>query len=133
MVSKSKKASAGTAIPTLAVENGPVYQTAHASTHDFTTPAAERQSFRVADLLHPGAENAVHRRDLMVLSGCTDRELRRLIETERRQGIPILSDNQRGYWLSDSPAEIKRFSRSMKRRAAEIRLTALRVEKSAEV
>lgn len=133
MVSKSKKTSAGTAIPTLAVENGPVCQTAHASTKDSTTPAAERQPLRIANLLHPGAENAIPRRDLMALTGCTDRVIRRQIETERRQGCPILSDNAHGYWLSDSPAEIKRFSRSIRRRAAEIRLTAMCVEKSAEV
>lgn len=114
------------------VENGPVYQTAHASTKNDTTDGAGRQ-LRIADLLHPGAENAIPRRDLMALTGYTDRELRRQIEAERRQGCPILSDNAHGYWLSDSPAEIKRFSRSMRRRAAEIRLTAMCVEKSAEV
>lgn len=115
-----------------AVENGPVSQTAHASTRDFTTSPAERQPPRIADLLHPGAENAIPRRDLMALTGCTDRELRLLIQAERRQGCPILSDNAHGYWLSDSPAEIKRFSRSMRRRAAEIRLTAMRVERGGD-
>lgn len=69
----------------------------------------------------------------MALTGLRDRELRRLIEAERRQGCPILSDNQHGYWLSDDSAEIKKFSQSMRRRAAEIRLTAMRVEKSSEV
>lgn len=127
-MTKTKNARPGTAIPGRAVENGTASQTAHVSTHDSTTPAAERQPPRIADLLHPGAENAVPRRDLMALTGYTDRELRRQIETERRRGCPILSDNAHGYWLSDSPAEIKRFSRSMRRRAAEIRLTAMRVE-----
>lgn len=94
------------------MENGTTSQAAHASTKNDTTFPAERQLFQIADLLHPGAENAVPRRDLMALTGCTDRELRRQIESERRAGCPILSDNQHGYWLSDSPAEIKRFSRA---------------------
>lgn len=127
-MTKTKNARPGTAIPGRAVENGTASQTAHASTKNDTTDGAGRQLFRIADLLHPGAENAIPRRDLMALTGCTDRELRRLIEAERRRGCPILSDNAHGYWLSDSPAEIKRFSRSMRRRAAEIRLTAMRVE-----
>ena len=115
------------------VESGRVCETVQPSTSKHTTSPAENQPFRVADLLHPGAENAIPRRELMTLTGLSDRELRLMIEAERRQGTPILSDNQRGYWLSDSPAEIKKFSRSMRRRAAEIRLTAMCVEKSAEV
>ena len=68
----------------------------------------------------------------MAMTGLRDRELRLMIEAERRQGIPILSDNIHGYWLSDDSAEIKKFSRSMKRRAAEIRLTAMRVERGGD-
>lgn len=110
------------------VENGPVYQTAHASTYDSTTPAAERQPPRVADLLHPGAENAIPRRDLMALTGCTDRELRRQIEAERRQGIPILSDCLHGYFLPSDSAERDRCVRSLRRRAKEIEATAAAIE-----
>lgn len=127
-----RKAPASAATLTGAVENGTASQTPHASTKNDTTPTAERQPPRIADLLHPGAENAVSRRDLIALTGLSDRELRRQIERERRAGASILSDNQHGYWLSDSPAEIKRFSRSMRRRAAEIRLTAMRVERGGD-
>ena len=130
---KTEKAPTSAATLTGAVESGRVCETVQLSAKNDTILAADSQSFHVADLLHPGAENAVPRRDLMALTGLSDRELRRQIEAERRLGVPILSDNQHGYWLSDSPAEIKRFSRSMRRRAAEIRLTAMRVEKSAEV
>ena len=132
-MSTTRKTRPGTAIPGRAVETGAASRQATTSTHDDTTSSAGGQPFRVSDLLHPGAENAISRRHLMTLTGLRDRELRLLIEKERRQGVPILSDNFRGYWLSDNPDEIKRFSRSMKRRAAEIRLTAMRVEKSAEV
>lgn len=115
-----------------AVENGTASQTAHASTHDSTTPAAERQPPRIADLLLHGEQNALPMKYLKELTGMDSRVIRRQIEAERRQGVPILSDNQHGYWLSDSPAEIKRFSRSMRRRAAEIRLTAMRVERGGD-
>lgn len=116
-----------------AVESGAVCKAATTSTNNSIISAADSQTFRVADLLSPGAENAISRLDLMALTGLRDRELRRQIEVERRQGVPILSDNINGYWLSDDPAEIKKFSRSMRRRAAEIRLTAMRVEQSVSV
>lgn len=115
-----------------AVENGPVCQTAHASTTNDTTPAAERQPLQISDLLLHGEQNALPMKYLKELTGLDSRVIRRQIEAERRQGVPILSDNQHGYWLSDSPAEIKRFSRSMRRRAAEIRLTAMRVERGGD-
>ena len=132
MMERRKGARAGAATQTRAVENGRVCKTVQPSTCDSTIPAAEGQPFRVADLLHSGAEDATSRRQLMSLTGLSDRELRLMIEAERRQGVPILSDNQRGYWLSDDPAEIKKFSRSMRRRAAEIRLTAMHVERAIE-
>lgn len=131
-MTETRKTRPGTAIPGRAVESGAVCKATTTSTHDSIISAAGRQ-FQIADLLLPGAESAISRRDLMALTGLRDRELRRQIEVERRQGCPILSDNQHGYWLSDDPAEIKKFSHSMRRRAAEIRLTAMRVEKSVEV
>ena len=129
-MSKTVKTRVSAATPTRAVETGAPCKMTTASNTNSTTPAAENQPFRIADLLSPGAESAISRRDLMALTGLRDRELRRQIEVERRQGVPILSDNINGYWLSDDPAEIKKFSRSMRRRAAEIRLTAMRVAKA---
>lgn len=127
-MSTTRKTRAGAATPTRAVENGPVYETAHASTTEFTTPPAENQPFRIADLLHPGAKNAISRRDLMVLTGLSDRELRLMIETERRRGIPILSDNIHGYFLPGDSAERDRCVRSLRRRAGEIEATAAAIE-----
>lgn len=129
-MTKTAKTSAGTAIPTLAVENGPVCQTAHASTKNDTTDGAGRQ-LRIADLLHPGAENAIPRRDLISLTGLSDRELRRQIERERRAGAWIISDNRHGYFLADDPAEVQRFTRSMLHRSAEIAKTARILEGAA--
>ena len=131
-MSKARKTSPGTAIPGLVVENGPVSQTAHASTKNDTTDGAGRQLFRVSDLLLHGAENAVPRRDLMALTGCTDRELRRLIEAERRLGTPILSDCIGGYFLPGDSAERERCVRSLRRRAGEIMETARAIEMGGE-
>lgn len=129
----SKKAPASAATLTGAVENGPVSQTAHVSTSEHTTSPAERQTFRIADLLHPGAENAIPRRDLMTLTGFSDRELRLRIEAERRQGIPILSDCIHGYFLPGNSAERERYVRSLRRRAGEIMETATAIERGGDV
>lgn len=114
------------------VENGTACKTAHASTKNDTTSPAERQSFQVAGLLHPGAENAIPRRDLMALTGCTDRELRRMIEAERRLGVPILSDCIGGYFLPGSQPEKDRCVRSLRRRAKEIEATATAIERGGD-
>lgn len=125
------KTCAGIAVPTQAVENGTASQTVRASTENDTISAGCRQDFRVADLLLPGAENAVPRRDLMSLTGCRDRELRRMIEAERRQGIPILSDCVGGYYLPATQAERNKCVASLRRRAKEIQKTAAAIESSA--
>ena len=111
-----------------AVENGSIRKMAQPSTQNDITPAAERQQFRIADFLHPGAENAVSRRDLIALTGMSDRELRLQIEAERRQGCPILSDNVHGYFLPGDQAERDRCVRSLRRRAKEIERTADAIE-----
>lgn len=95
---KEKSAPAGGGTPTGARQEMAAGM-AHNSYANSTTNSAERQPFRVSDLLLHGAENGIFRRDLMNLTGYRDRELRLLIETERRQGCPILSDNVHGYFL----------------------------------
>ncbi len=127
-MSNARKARPGIAVPGRAVENGRVCKTVQSPTSEHTTSPAERQSFRIADLLHSGAENAIPRRDLMALIGLSDRELRLMIEAERRQGIPILSDNIHGYFLPVDSAERDRCVRSLRRRAKEIEATARAIE-----
>lgn len=127
-MSKKKKPPTSAATLTGAVENGRVCETVQPSTSEHTTSPAENQPFRIADLLHPGAENAISRRDLMALTGLSDRELRLMIESEQRQGIPILSDNIHGYFLPGDSAERDRCIRSLRRRAGEIMETAAAIE-----
>ena len=64
----------------------------------------------------------------MALTGLSDRELRLMIESEQRQGIPILSDNIHGYFLLGDSAERDRCIRSLRRRAGEIMETAAAIE-----
>ena len=126
---KTENTRPSAATPGRAVESGAVCKAATTSTNDSTISAAGRQ-FQIADLLRPGAENAVSRRDLMALTGLRDRELRLLIETERRQGCPILSDCVGGYFLPGSQAERDRCVRSLRRRAGEIMETAAAIEQA---
>lgn len=127
---RKEKAPTSAATLTGAVETGAASRQTTTSTHDSTTPPAERQSFRVADLLLHGAESAISRRDLMALTGLSDRELRRMIETERRQGIPILSNCLHGYFLPGNPSERDRCVKSLRRRAKEIMETAAAIEEA---
>ena len=65
-MTEKKNARPGIAVPGRAVENGTASQTSHASADYDTISPTSRQPFRVADFLHPGAENAISRRDLML-------------------------------------------------------------------
>ena len=69
-------------------------------------------------------------RELVRITGYDERKVRQMIAAERRAGIPILSDNQRGYYLPTSDDETRRFCRSMRHRAIEILKTARAVEMS---
>ena len=129
MMKKTENTRPSAATPGRAVESGAVCKAATTSTNDSTISAAGRQ-FQIADLLRPGAENAVSRRDLMSLTGMSDRKLRLQIEAERRHGCPILSDNQHGYWIAADQAEVQHFTWSMRSRAREILRTARAVEQS---
>ncbi len=71
-------------------------------------------------------------RELVRITGYDERKVRQMIAAERRAGIPILSDNQRGYYLPTSDDETRRFCRSMRHRAIEIFKTARAVEMSTQ-
>lgn len=68
-------------------------------------------------------------RELVRITGYDERKVRQMIAAERRAGIPILSDNQRGYYLPTSDDETRRFCKSMRHRAIEILKTARAVER----
>jgi len=127
-VTTKRNARPGVAAPERAVETETPCKMTTASTTNYTRSAADSQTFRIADLLSPGAESAISRRDLMSLTGFTDRELRLRIEAERRQGVPILSDNVHGYFLPGDSGERDLCVRSLRHRAKEIEATAAAIE-----
>ena len=43
-----------------------------------------------------------------------------MIAQERREGIPIVSDNANGYYIAENQTERENFCRSMRHRAKEI-------------
>lgn len=82
----------------------------------------------VSRFLMRGQENAIPLRDLKSLIGTSGRSIRQMIERERRNGTPILSDCQKGYFLPLDTMERDAFVRSMLHRAGEIEKTARAVE-----
>ena len=59
-------------------------------------------------------------RELVALTGMNERLVRLEIQRERKAGKLILSNNRDGYFLPERPEDVRRFARSMSRRATEI-------------
>ena len=97
------------------------------SHNDFTTKCGT-----IASLLSEGRENGLHLRDLVAITGWPEREIRQQIHRERRQGVPILSDNANGYFLPADEAERAHCIRSMRHRAGEILAAAKAIEGDTE-
>lgn len=93
-------------------DNGP--------TRDYDSTAGGTCRVRIADLLHEGSDNGLTLSDLERLTGLEGREILRRINRERRGGILIMADNIHGYFLPESGDDVRRFIRSMSRRAMEI-------------
>lgn len=91
------------------------------------TPERKSRQGCIADLLSVGEENAVPLSHLEMLTGWDGRAVRKQIERERRQGIPILS--KCGYYLPADDWERAAFVASMRGRAREILQTAKAVER----
>lgn len=131
MMECKKGAHSDAAASERAMETGAASRQATTSTSEFTTPAPPGQAVHIADFLNIGAAHAIPLRDLVAITGWSEREVRRRIEAERRAGALIVSDNKSGYYLTDDPAEAQRFARSMRHRAGEIMRTARAIERGA--
>ena len=79
----------------------------------------------IADLLLPGRENAIPRRELERLTGLDGRTVRLMIERERREGRPILADNA-------IPATEYERAAFVRHRAAEILAAARAIERGGD-
>ena len=74
--------------------------------------------FRVRDSLRYGKEAAIASKPLAEALGFRSvRDLQKQIEKERSAGAVILSNPCGGYYLSNDPAELLRFTRTLEARA----------------
>ncbi len=115
MRTKKRNAPVGAATPARAAGNGleTLYPTKNYSTSSRKTPS-------ISELLYTGAENGTTLRELVALTGMNERLVRLEIQRERKAGKLILSNNRDGYFLPERPEDVRRFARSMSRRATEI-------------
>lgn len=88
------------------------------------TTVSRRPQGVISRFLLYGQHNAIPLQDILRMTKLDNRTARRMIEAERREGMPICSDNHTGYYLAETEGELSAFIRSMQHRAAEIRATA---------
>ncbi len=96
------------------------YGRASTSTTYHNTQQTGRQPGKIEHLLSHGAKNAVPLQHLVTLTELPPRQVRKMIQLERLRGIPILSDNEHGYYLPETQEDVDNFVRSMLHRAHEI-------------
>lgn len=87
----------------------------------------------IASVLSEGPDNGLHLEQLADMFATDSRTVRLQIEHERRQGIPILSNNRSGYYLPACEHDVQTFVNSMRGRAREILETAKAVESGGRV
>lgn len=115
MRTKKRNAPAGAATPARAWNED--FAVNHS---DFDSNTDGRKTPQIFSLLQTGAENGVTLRELVAMTGMNERVVRLKIQQERKSGKLILSNNKDGYFLPECPEDVRRFARSMSRRAAEI-------------
>ena len=127
---ENKKSLAGAATPNQAGNAKDTHNDQRKS-HNYCTSDQERkQEGFIAQFLLAGAGQGLHLRDLVRITHLSEREVRQMIQAERLRGIPILSNNQDGYFLPGDEAERAAFVRSMRHRADEIDRAGEAVERS---
>ncbi len=126
-MTKTKRTRLSAAMPGREVGTAAL-NTAVAPTTDSTRSSGNSQALQLADFLGTGEESALPMRHLKSILHRDSRTIRLMIEAERRRGVPILSNNQTGYYLAENEDEIKRFTRSMRHRALEILRTVAIIE-----
>lgn len=118
-MSKTKKSRPSVAAPGRQTETE-TFSGATTSIIYNNTQQTGRQPGKIEQLLSHGAENAVPLQHLVILMDKPARQVRQQIQAERLRGIPILSDNEHGYYLPETQEDVDSFVRSMLHRAHEI-------------
>lgn len=108
-------------------KTGNVLEDSYSRDHCTSNPVAGQ--IKISDFLSTGQENAIPLRHLKEVMGTDGRTVRLMIQRERLAGVPILADNQTGYFLPANEDEQQRCVRSMKHRAGEIIKTAQEIER----
>lgn len=98
------------------------------SFHEDCTLSAAGNQGRISVFLNRGQENSVSLTQLQQWTGLDKRVIRQRIAAERFRGIPILADNQTGYFLPATEEERRRCVQSMRHRAKEIYKAAEAIE-----
>lgn len=125
-MSERKKAALDAGTPGRQTETG-TYEKTSISTSKDTTHGTTRQPGLIESLLSPGAENAVPLQHRAKITELPARQVRQHIQAERLRGAQILADNERGYFLPQTQADVETFYKSMLHRAAEITRVATAV------
>ena len=75
---------------------------------------------KLIDMIPVGENKAISKADLMVITGLSDRALRKQVNQERRMGHQILTNcDSGGYYRPEHSCDTEKFIHSMRRRAAE--------------
>lgn len=130
MRKSKKKAPTSAATLTGAAETGSASRADTTPNTQYKAGSGSGQAGGIASLLLEGSENGLHLQDLVRLTGEDQRTVRRMIHAERRQGVPILSDNASGYFLPSSQQEREACVQSLRHRAKEILAAAAAIEKA---
>ena len=123
----SEKENARSTAATVKRAEAAVFSGAAASFFGEHSTLSDVRQVAVADVLPHGAGNAVDGQTLATAMGFKSvRELSRQIQRERLAGAPIcaaVSGDSRGYYLTDEPAELRRYISALDRRLREVRRT----------
>lgn len=123
---RTKNSAHSSAATVEQAKTGNVLEDSYSHNHCTSNPVAGQ--ILISDYLSAGQENAVPLRYLKEVTGIDGRTVRLMIQRERLAGVPILADNQTGYYLPATQEEKQRCVRSMKHRAEEIKRAARAIE-----
>ena len=92
-------------------------------------PQTSNQGKRILMCLQTGRENALWRRELLTLTGLSDRGFRHEVEALRCAGVPILSGDT-GYWIADlsTPDGLREAARFLRQECSRARAIAKRLD-----
>ena len=112
-------------------KNAPTGAATSARAGLFLQPQHNTNRGLIASILS-GRDNPLTCQEIMSALSLSDpRVVTKIIEQERRAGLPICASNDSkmpGYFLADSPAELERYTRSLRRRVKAVSGTLAALE-----